>query len=70
MLPESARSALERLLDTFGSSDLDTQLSQLCLTQEELSRLENELHGQMSGKCRSYETLGVVTGIALLILVM
>ena len=69
-LPESALSALERLFDDFGRSDLETQLSQLCLAQEELARLETELRGQMSCKCRSYEVLGLVTGVALLILVL
>ena len=69
-LPNSALSVLERLFDDFGNRDLEAQLSQLCLAQEELSRLETELRVLMPGKCRSYEVLGIVTGLSLLILVL
>ena len=70
VLPEPALLSLERLFDSFGRSDLDSQLRQLQLASTELGRLSEELRQQMTGKCRSYELLGLTTGAAVLVLVL
>lgn len=70
VLPDSALAALERLFDDFGQTDLDSQVSQLRLTTEEIIRLSDELRVQMKGKCRSYALLGLTTGAAVLVLVL
>lgn len=70
ILPDSALTALERLLDDFGQTDLETQVSQLRLTTEEIASLSEDLHTQMTGKCRSYALLGLTTGAAVLVLVL
>ena len=70
VLPDSALAALEQLFDDFGQTDLDSQVSQLRLTTEEIVRLSEELRVQMKEKCRSYTLLGLTTGAAVLVLVL
>lgn len=69
-LPQPAMTALERLFDGFGSFDREGQLCQLRLAQAELARLDEELRQSMDGRCRSYQTLGLAAGAAILILVL
>ena len=70
LLPQPGLLALERLFDRFGCEDLETQVGQLRLAAEELSRLSEELRRQLAGKCRSYQLLGLTTGAAILVLVL
>ncbi|MBQ1410432.1 MAG: stage III sporulation protein AB [Oscillospiraceae bacterium] len=70
LLPSSARLALERLFDGFGRFDREGQLRQIHLASEELAALSGELSGQMEGRCRTYEVLGLTAGAAVLVLVL
>ena len=69
-LPESAAAALERLFDGFGRFDREGQLGQLRLVESELAALSGELSGQMEGRCRTYQMLGLTAGAAVLVLVL
>ena len=70
VLPGSAFSGLERLFDGFGRFDREGQLAQLRLAIRELTGLSAELAGELEGKCRTYEVLGLTAGAAVLVLVL
>ena len=70
VLPDSARSALERLFDGFGRFDRDGQLQQLRMVTGEFARLSGELYEQMEGRCRTYEVLGLTAGVAVVVMVL
>ena len=70
VLPEPVMKTLERLFDQFGRFDREGQLRQLKLASAELVCLDEELRQSMEQRCRSYETLGLSAGAAILILVL
>jgi stage III sporulation protein AB len=70
VLPEQSLRSLERLFDGFGHIDRDGQLRQLTLASEEIGKLSAELREQLTGRCRTFATLGLTAGAAMLVLVL
>ena len=70
VLPPGVFFAVEGLIDGFGRYDLEGQLRQLAAARAELSRQAEQLRLQMDNRCRTYELLGLCTGLAVLILVL
>ena len=70
LLPETSYRALERLLDGFGHYDLESQVRLIRQAAEEIRQESERIRGQLAGRCRTYEMLGLCTGAAVLILVI
>lgn len=70
LLPEGPYRTMERLLDGFGHYDLDSQVRLIRQASEELRQESERIRGQLAGRCRTYEMLGLCTGAAVLILVI
>lgn len=69
-LPPAAFLALEQLFDGFGRLDLDGQIRQIDYALTVLRRQAEEIRSGADQKCRSYQLLGLCTGIAVMILVI
>lgn len=69
-LPPAAFLALEQLFDGFGRLDLDGQIRQIDYASDKLRRMSEEIRSGADQKCRSYQLLGLCTGIAVMILVI
>lgn len=69
-LPPAAFLALEQLFDGFGRLDLNGQIRQIDYASDQLRRQAEELREGADQKCRSYQLLGLCTGIAVMILVI
>ena len=69
-LPKGALEALLELLGSFGRYDLQGQLALIALTQTRIRDEQLWLDQDRRNRCRLYETLGVCTGLALMILVI
>ena len=67
---EANRAALLELLGSFGRYDLQGQLALIALTQTRIRDEQLWLDQDRRNRCRLYETLGVCTGLALMILVI
>lgn len=69
-LPESIRSCLEQLGSTLGCFDLDGQLTGLEGVRQACTRQLAELENNKDARLRSYQTLGLCAGAALVILLL
>ncbi len=69
-LPEGAWQSLQELFASFGRFDQQAQLRLIDLADGQIHSLLQQLSGQKRQRCRCYETLGICTGIALVLLVM
>lgn len=69
-LPEPSLKSIQRLFDSFGRLDRESQLRQLDLTLADLRRLAGELNEQLEGRCRTYQMLGLSAGVAVLVLML
>ena len=69
-LPEPALCCMERLFDGFGRFDREGQLRQLRLADGTLAELDGAMAGQLDGRCRVCEVLGLSVGAAVLVLVL
>lgn len=69
-LPEAARQALISLFDTLGKYDLEGNLQALDLALSRLREQARTLRDQVRGRCRTYLTLGVCTGLAVAVILL
>ncbi len=67
-LPTETKKILELLGGTLGKFDLDGQLRGISVVQQECNRLLTELSHNRQQRMRSYQTLGLCAGAALVIL--
>ena len=68
-LPPEVMESLRGLFAGFGSYDYAGQLRQIELTQTQVAAGIALLAEQKQARCRSYELLGLCTGLCLVILV-
>lgn len=69
-LPPEILSGLHELGATLGRYDLDGQLRLLELLLTQIAQLADTADAERRARCRSYEVLGICTGLALIILMV
>ncbi len=69
-LPDEIVFALLELGQTLGQFDLDGQVSMLEMSQKRVKICLERYEQDQSQRCRSYQTLGLCTGAALIILML
>lgn len=69
-LPDELLAGLRELGQTLGRYDLDGQLRLLDLLLARIGQLAGSMETDRRARCRSYEALGICTGLAIIILMM
>lgn len=69
-IPEETAEALTELLSSFGRFGVNEQLRLIDLTAEKVSAALAQTETEKKQRCRCYQTLGICTGLAIMILVL
>lgn len=69
-IPPAAEYAVEQLFDGFGRCDMNGQLQKISLCSAAIEQQSEQISKSAETRCKTYETVGICAGVALMILVI